>query len=113
MAATDEQQVDKWVSLGIRFVVATPADAERVLAFLDTEFFLEEPIMLSLCMARNETWTDKLLRAEWKRSTLHKVLKEPTSIMALDKESKIVGKCLVKIKCQRKWEILLHSIGSV
>ena len=75
---------------GVKFVIATKEDREEIWKFVDTNFMPDEPIFRSLRTTEGTMW-DKVLLDEIYESAVIKCTEQGSSILARDKEGKLIG----------------------
>ncbi len=82
---------DKWAAEGITFETVGMKDLEEVLAYLKEAFFPDEPLFRSTKLFEGDGLVDRYIANLIRKLMVEASLKNPTSIVARNKEGKIIG----------------------
>lgn len=85
------QTPSRFKEKGIRFVFATSADREELWEFIETHLLPEEPCIRSLDVHERTFW-DRWHLGNMHNNAVIKTTEAETSVIAKDKEGKIIGK---------------------
>ena len=85
------QPQDRWAKEGITFETMTMKNYDEVKAYLEEAFFPDEPIFRSSDILGGNGMVDKFCSKWLSRYIVEAALKDPTSIVARNKDGKIIG----------------------
>ena len=119
MAESATNQSDRVNEEDVEFVIAKESDMDRIWDTLVSCFFSDEPITKATGIVSGNSFFDRMLQKEIRKEIKKKSLKAPTSILAVNKNTKeILGEkpihsnaVLIMLKFYSTWCLFAFVTG--